>query len=255
MLNIAFARQTLLSFRARRCYRSQHGSPVCGASPGGSWRAWNDAPFTGGQDSQVSPAVEQSDIDGATSSLTASLTPGTQQSVQSQINNNERALGSAHCSSQAQADHAPGDLATSVTVTVTVTCTLATYDSQGALALASHLLHMQARQNPGVNYALADSIVSTVVNAIPASGQSGTINLVVKSEGIWVFQFSDARKQSLQASLAGKHRAAMLSWLGNQPGVKTATIQITGNSSDLLPTNPSQIQITIESIHGLQATP
>jgi VCBS repeat-containing protein len=229
-------------------------APVCGASPGGSWRAWNDNPFTGGQDPHAYTYVQQSDIDGAANSMVSALAPGTQQGVQGKVNSNEHAIGSPQCKPHSNADHAAGDQATTVTVTVTVTCTLEVYDYNGALALASQLLQNQAKQNPGTGYALTGTILSTLTSATPASGQSGTISLTVNSEGIWVFQFSDAQKQTLKASLAGKHKSAMLSWLESQPGVKTATIQITG-SSDLLPGDPSQIMLTIQSVPGLQTTP
>jgi len=230
-----------------------------GSSPfmhsGTGWIAFNNSAFSGGQDPQSFTAVAQSDIDSAISSLVNRLTPGTQQSVQAQVLSHERSLGQPQCSHQVSSNYRAGDQASSLTVTGTVTCALETYDYNGALALATHLLEMQAEQIPGPSYALGGTVVSTLTQVQLADAKTGTITLTVKSAGIWVFRFSQTQQQTLKTAIAGKRQADALSYLQSQPGVQAAAIQIGQGDNATLPTDTSSIQIVIQPAQNPQATP
>jgi serine/threonine protein kinase len=226
-------------------------SPVCGASPGGSWRAMNNVPFSGGQDAQTYTAVAQSDIDGAISSLVSSLTPGEQSAVQGQVGANERSVGNPLCSHRANANHAAGDQATSVTVSVTVTCTLESYDYDAARALAAQQLSNAATKNPGSGYALVGHEVTTLTQVVVADANSGTLHLTINCEGIWVYSFTPDQQQALKAYMAGKSKAVVMSWLTSQKGVSQTSIQIPDGDGNTFPSDPGKITITVQPMQGL----
>jgi hypothetical protein len=83
--------------------------------------------------------------------------------------------------------------------------------------------------------------------------QKGTLSLLVKAEGIWVFQFDDTQKQALAKLVAGKSRVAAQSLLLRHQGVVSADIIIrSGNNT--LTTDPYQISIVVQSVPGLPDT-
>ena len=88
--------------------------------------------FGGGQNPQPNSVVQQSDINGAASALTASLTPSTQAALQKQVHAGEQVVpNTLKCTSAVSANHAAGDHAPNVTVIVSVTCKEEVYDQAG----------------------------------------------------------------------------------------------------------------------------
>jgi hypothetical protein len=83
----------------------------------------NNFPFTGGQDPQTHAIVQQSDIDTAANSLTASTRQNAVAGLNSQLQSNEHLVGDPQCTSNSTSDHAAGDQASTVTVTVKTSCT------------------------------------------------------------------------------------------------------------------------------------
>jgi serine/threonine protein kinase len=83
----------------------------------------NTQAFTGGQDVQNYTAVQQRDIDNASSQLTTSTTQNATADLRAQANANEHLAGQPQCTSTTSANHAAGDQATTVIVTVQTTCT------------------------------------------------------------------------------------------------------------------------------------
>src|SRR5207342_166987 len=72
--------------------------------------------FSGGQNPQPNSVVQQSDINGAAVSLTASLTPGTQAALQKEVHSNEQVVANTlSCRSAVSANHSAGDHAPNVT--------------------------------------------------------------------------------------------------------------------------------------------
>jgi serine/threonine protein kinase len=98
--------------------------------------------FSGGRDPLQDIIVQQSDIDGATRALTASLTSQTQASLQKQVRSSEQVLAhTLQCQkSTSTTNHAVGDRAASVTITVAMNCQEEVYDQQVVLMMAKTLL-------------------------------------------------------------------------------------------------------------------
>ncbi|HJT56172.1 MAG TPA: protein kinase [Ktedonobacteraceae bacterium] len=206
--------------------------------------------FSGGQNAQTYTVVAQRDIDGAAATGKNSLTPTAQTGVQRQVRSNERLLGNPTCTPKVSSDHPVGDQVASITVTVTVTCTGEVYDHDGALALARTLLKEQASKNPGSDYALVGKIKTTEMQASLADARSGTIQVPLTVEGIWVFQFSQAQKSNLAVQLAGKSKTAALAFLAGQTGVSGEDIHVSGGDGKRLPTDAGQITITVQSVQA-----
>jgi VCBS repeat-containing protein len=206
--------------------------------------------FTGGTDPQTVTAVAQSDINNTANSLIQANQPNAQQVVQNQLKANEQLAGTPQCQPNTSANHNAGDVANTVTVTVTFTCTGEAFDRDGAFSLAEQLLKNQAASNPGQGFALAGKIKPSLVSAADPDNQ-GNIALVVKAEGVWAYQFSDAQMQTLARLIAGKSKQDALTALGAQTGVAQANIQINGGSGQTLPAQASEISIKVQAVAGL----
>jgi hypothetical protein len=196
--------------------------------------------------------VSQSDIDGAANSLKTSQLQTAQKSFQSQIKGNEQLVNPAQCNTNVTSNHKAGDRASSVTATVTATCTGEVFDQQAARTMATSLLTMEAQKTLDSTYMLLDNKVVTQITSAGIIDARGTVSLNVKAEGIWVYQFSDAAKQSLAKLIAGKSEADAKTLLLQQPGV--SDVQISISSGTTLPTNPSDITIDIKTVSGLPGT-
>ena len=204
----------------------------------------NTAAFHGGQDPQNYTFVQQSDVDNAASALRTQAMTG----FNSQKKAGQQLVAEPSCNTKTTASPPVGAKANSVTVTVTATCSGEVYDLAGADKLAAHLLAQKAATNPGAGYALTDNIV-THAPQITSVEQSGTIDLVIKTQGVWVYQFSAAAKTHLAQVIAGKSKEAALALLLQLAGVAQASISIANNGTTL-PTDPTQISFTVQSVPG-----
>jgi hypothetical protein len=215
--------------------------------------------FRGGQDPQPNSVIEQSDINGAADALEASLTPGAQSGLQKQVQPNEQIVsGTIQCNkSTFTANHIAGDLAKTVTVTVAITCKEEAYDQQRALTMAANLLKAQASAlleargfKPGSAYGLTGNIVTGVTKTILVDAK-GTLSLLVRAEGEWVYLFSDAMKQNLAKNIANKSKEDAIKYLTSQPGVSSVQIDI--SSGNTLP-DAAHITIDIKPVPGATGT-
>jgi VCBS repeat-containing protein len=77
-----------------------------------------------------------------------------------------------------------------------------------------------------------------------------TVSLLVTAKGLWVYQFSNQQKQQLAKLVAGKSINSAKAILQAQPGVHSVTIS---SNNATLPTDPSQIAISIQTLSGLQS--
>ncbi len=213
----------------------------------------NPAAFTGGQGPQTTTIVQQSDIDGAATTLEANP-PNAQRVLQGQVRTNEQMIGTPQCTPNVTSDYKAGDQAASVTVTVSFNCTGEVYDRDGALSMAAKQLTTQAATRPGPGYTLAGKIATALAQAALADASTGTIKLTVNAEGIWVFHFSAAQKLSLAKLLAGKSKKDVQSLLSARKGVSSISIQFSGGDGNTLPADPGQIAIVVQSVSGVQAT-
>ncbi len=119
---------------------------------GNNIRVKNTGVFSGGQNAVPNSVVQQSDINGAATALTASLTPVAQGALQKKVKSNEQVVpNTLRCTSAVSANHAAGDHAPNVTVIVSVTCKEEVYDQAASLTMAANLLAKQASTNLGPN--------------------------------------------------------------------------------------------------------
>jgi hypothetical protein len=215
------------------------------------WDIFNDSAFTGGTDPQTYTAVQQSDINGAASTLEQANSPNAQQVLQPQVQANEQFIGTPQCKPKVTSDHVAGDQATSVTVTVSFTCTGEVYNPQPAQAMASQLLTTQASTNPGPGYTLVGNIAALVTGAAVSSVNQGTVMLTINAEGVWVYQFSSAQTQALAKAIAGKKKQDVQAFLLKQKGIAKVLINLTGGDGKTLPANADQIKIIVQSVQGI----
>lgn len=218
--------------------------PCCG----GPISVSNTSAFSGGQNPQNYTFVQQSDVDNAAAALEPGLRTQAMSGFNKQLNKGYQLVAEPSCSTNVSANPAVGAKASSTTVTVTSTCTGEAYDLAGANKLAQNLLAQKAAKSPGAGYVLSGTIV-TFPPQITSIDNKGTIDLVIKTAGVWVYQFTDAYKTQLAHLIAGKSKSDALALLLQQPGIAQASISIANNGTTL-PTDPNQISFTIQSIPG-----
>jgi hypothetical protein len=172
--------------------------------------------------------VQQSDIDGATRALPASLAPQTQAALQKQVRSSEQVLASTlQCKNATDTtNHAAGDRASSVTVTVAITCQEAVYDQLAALTMAKNLLKAKVAKDKLFNYALMGNMLAEITNVTDRDTR-GTVVISVRSEGEWVYQFNQFVKQGFAKQIAHMSKQSALRYLSSQPGVKSVNIDDT----------------------------
>ena len=208
--------------------------------------------FSGGQDPQPNSVVQQSDINGAASALTVSLTSGTQVALQKQVLSSEQIIANTlHCKkSTFTANHAAGDPAASVTVTVAITCQEEVYDQQAALTMGANLLKTKVNKGLLPNYALTGNII-TGITKVTDIDPRGMVAIYVMTEGEWVYQFNDTVKEGFAKHIAKVSKQNALRYLISQPGVKA--VKIDYSNSNTLP-EASHITIEIVAIPGATGT-
>lgn len=207
------------------------------------------ADATGGQDPQTSPFVQQSDIDAAASTAKQLATQAAQAALQQQVMANEAPVNSPQCTLQVTSNHAAGDRAATVTVTAQATCTQEVYDQQTAQSMVADLLKLEASRNPGPTYAQVGNLMTSVTQATVVDTR-GTISLLIAADGIWAYQLSSSQMQAFAQLIAGRSQSEAISILSQQPGVGQVQIDILGGGN-ILPQDPAQIAITIQSVSGL----
>ena len=208
--------------------------------------------FGGGQNPQPNSVVQQSDINGAAAQLTASLTPSTQAALQKEVHTGEQVVSNTlKCTSAVSANHAAGDHAPNVTVIVSVTCKEEVYDQAAALTMAASLLAKQASTDLGPNYALTGNIVAEVTR-VTVVDTKGTLAILVKAEGVWVYQFSDSVLQGFANHIANLSNQDATNYLMSQPGVKA--VKIDNPNGSTMP-DASHIKIVIVAIPGATGSP
>jgi len=208
----------------------------------------NTAPFTGGKDNAYS-FVQQSDIDDATDELVSQLTSDAQAAMQRQLRANEELVLPIQCTPRTKAN----DRASDVTVTGSVTCKGEAYDVQTARSMAASLLRNDAASQLDAHYALVGDIqIGTPQVSTPDENGMATLN--VPAEGVWVYQFSEAQKQTFAQLIAWKPLADAQSLLLKQVGVKKVSITTIGGWGSALPTAANDIKFSIVAVPGLQAS-
>lgn len=206
--------------------------------------AKNQQPFGGGRDARTFTAVAQSDIDGASAPLVASLTKQAQADLSVQLRPGETLLA-APCVPHVQAEPAVGHEATRVTVSVTLTCRGETYNRQQVNSLAAALFQQQENVALGPNYALDRHVTASVAQAEITEPQQGMLAIPVAVRGLWIYRVDRSGFRALAKQLAGKDPAAARAILLHLPGVVQASIQLSVRDQAALPTDVNQIVIVV----------
>jgi len=120
--------------------------------------------------------------------------------------------------------------------------------------MASQLLGADAYSQLGANYALIGDTVTGNPTFTSLATDNSSASFTVEAQGIWVYQFSTAQKQSLAQSIAGKTQADTTALLLKQPGVTKISINTSG-FGNALPSSAGDIKFVIVNVAGLHATP
>lgn len=224
--------------------------PCC--TPGISVK--NTSAFSGGQDAQSNSVIQQADIDGAANPLVNSLSQSAQSALQKQVKSTEKVVdGSFTCQKTINHDHNVGDVAKSVKVTVTVKCNEEVYDFATARTMVTNLLQTHAQSDATLTgYKLVGQIVTTPLSDTVVS-KEGQVNIEMNAQGKWVYQFTDQMLQNIKQALVRHTKAEAQSILAHNPGVATASIEI--SSGSVMPPNASDITLKVLPVQGVQNTP
>jgi hypothetical protein len=207
----------------------------------------NTSAFSGGQDPQNYTVVAQSDVNNAATPLGNQLLQTAQTSLKSQVHSGEVFSGQPQCSTNVTSNPAVGTASKTVTVNVSATCSGEVYDQSGAESLTTTLLQDQGNKQAG--YILTGIITTSQPQVISVNAKTGTILLLVKAQGTWVYQFNDTQKKDMAKAIAGKTKAQAQSILLKQTGVSAvSSIDISGGNGKTLPTDYTQITITTSSV-------
>lgn len=185
-LNQAFAPAHVLQFGTIGNIPGQ-GDRRCFKHARTEWSAFNDTPFTGGQDA----ILQQSDIDRAAHNLlAANPTPNARRTLISLIESNERLLNTPapSCKPRVTSNYAAGDKTGEALVNLSYLCTGYAYDYQGAAQIATRLLTERAASDLISFFKLNGQITAAVTSATLTTPQQATIRLIVVAQGTWVLR-------------------------------------------------------------------
>ena len=212
--------------------------------------------FSGGQNPQPNSVVLQSDINGAADALTASLTPPTQAALQKKVLPNEQVVPHTFICNKSTftANHTAGDRAPNVTVTVAITCKEEVYDQKAALTMAAGLLKTNPPPTaPGPPYALNTDPgnILTQVTRVTAIDTKGTVSILVRAEGVWVYHFDDSTLTGFKNHIAKMSEQDAIKYLKGQQGVSDVNIVISSGTD--LP-DAANITMKVAYVPGPGAT-
>jgi len=145
------------------------------------------------------------------------------------------------------ANHGAGDHASSVTVTVAITCKEEVYDQKAALTMAAGLLKTNPPPAaPGPPYALNTDPgnILTQVTRVTAIDTKGTVSILVRAEGVWVYHFDDSTLTGFKNHIAKMSEQDAIKYLKGQQGVSDVNIVIS-SGTDL----PDAANITMKVVY------
>jgi hypothetical protein len=201
--------------------------------------------FTGGVDAQTFTFVQQSDINGAITSLKPGLIAGAQNGVKTQLNPGEKLAGDTQCkTTQANSDQNAGDHANNVTVNVSERCTNEAFNQDAAQNMAKQQFVKDATNG----FRLVGAISSRLVSSTPDAGGQGGITLKYALSGTRVYQFTLQQQQALARLIAGKTKEQATGILLQQTGVAGVEILLSQSNGDILPRDPNRITIVVQDV-------
>lgn len=210
----------------------------------------NFSAFSGGTDTHTFAYVQQSDIDGAATTMSASLTAQATSALDQEVNTDEKLSAKPTCAPDILSNVPAGTAVAQVSVTVNVTCLGEVYDATAATLLASSQLDQDAASQPGTSYSNVGSIQTSISQITPQS--NGSLLLQVHAQGIWVYQFTSTQRAALAQLIAGKNSQDARSILLHQPGVSAVLITLTGAGTTIVPGDVKRIMVRVEAVQGLK---
>lgn len=216
--------------------------------------AQNPQPFTGGQDAYDYTFVQQSDIDGAATPLVSKLTADVQSAVQKQMQAHEQLVNDVQVTSKVSSNHKANDRVGNVTVSASVASKAEAYKPQEVQSMAVNQHKNGTATRLGTDYVLVGDVV-TAPPVVMSSLDDGTVMFLVKTQGVWVYHFSDAQLQSMAQAITGKTEADAITLLAKQKGVQKNSLTTSGGWGTALPTTPGDVKFKVVNVPGLQALP
>jgi serine/threonine protein kinase len=211
----------------------------------------NPNAFSGGQDPQPYTYVKISDIRGASNSLESLLRPVAFSLLRKQVHSNEKLLNTTLCIPRVQSNHAVNQIATMLLVAVTLHCSGEVYDNVSAMSLSILRSKRDALKRLGIDYELYGNILIAPIQASLVHSTFGSILLIFKAQGLWVYKFSNIQKQNLVRLITGKLQGEAIALLQKYPGVsKVVIVQpwwVPFIIRDTLPTSVDRINLYIKS--------
>ncbi len=201
----------------------------------------NTAAFHGGQDERNFQTVTTHDLNEAATALKTTLAQSMQAALQSQVQSGE-ALVTPPCTPIVTSDHKVGEEAVTVKVTGSEACSAVAYNSQELKGKVTDLLTHQAIQTLGTGYSLLGDVQVTVKQATAASAHR-PVFLSFVSQGTWAYALTSQEQQHIKELIAGKSKRNALQLLQSVPGIKSASIAWTEQTT--LPNDMSAIHLVI----------
>ncbi len=199
--------------------------------------ATNTTAFSGGQDARDYSFVQTSDIQNASTTLLASLTPQATTALNKEARTGEQ-LVTPLCTPRTISSQDAGAAAASVTVSVTEQCASVAYLADSLNQVATSTL---ARQSDLDNF---QQVGSTQVTVNGSTYGEHTATLHVTLSGIWVYRFTQAQLTQLTRSIAGESQEQAKATLKRVAGVAQVSIHLQRyDFKDTLPTNTAHISI------------
>jgi hypothetical protein len=205
--------------------------------------------FSGGQDGQTYPILEQHDIDAATATVTQALIQQAQRQVVEQVSGAEQPAVDSQCHTSIAAASPAGSHVAQASISVSATCTGETFERAAVLRLAASLFAQGVAKQLGPAYAPSSRITTKIVQASLTDARSGALTVLVRGQGTWSYQFSRAKQQTIARRIQGRSVSVALSLLAQVPGVAHTSLSLSGGAQQI-PSDPARITIVILPVPG-----
>jgi len=203
----------------------------------------NPMRFSGGVDGHEVDAVRQSDIDGVSGPLRATLQQQLLKLLLKKLAPGEVMAQLPVYSTVVTPNYPVGIQASKVTVQVTVSTNVIVYNRTVARNMAVQLLSGRAAQTLGNSYVLQGSPAVGVPHVFQ-QGKHGLVYLSVAVREGWIYTFSTQQLDQWKQSIRGASLNAALAYLNAQPGVEAVHIHLPFGT-DHFPAVVDQIKILV----------
>ena len=203
----------------------------------------NPMRFSGGVDGHEVHAVRQSDINGVSGPLSATLQQQLLKLLLKKLAPGEVMAQLPVYSTDVTPNYPVGMQASKVTVQVTVSTSVIVYNRTVARNMAVQLLSGQAAQTLGNSYVLQGSPAVGVPHVFQ-QGKHGLVYLSVAVREAWIYTFSMQQLDQWKQSIRGASLNAALAYLNVQPGVEAVHIHLPFGT-DHFPAVVDQIKILV----------